>query len=148
MSLARHLRPWAAAMARPAVRTFLIIVTAAMTLVLLPIAGFGALVTISSLSGTYIDLASTAGIGAVAFGGIAGIVAAWARLLLSGPRFQASVNLRLGTAIGLAIGIAVGVALLATFYFGLPHTEWPFWLALAGIAVGIFLAGATLGESD
>ena len=82
----------------------------------------------------------------IAWCGLAGLVAAWTRILLPGSRFRASSTLRWATLIGLTLGLVDAGLLL--FPQGIPPLDPQligYILLIVIFGTGVFLVGATIG---
>jgi len=131
-------------LAKPKARVALILVGLVPTVVLGSLATQGLFVVVAEVPFTE----ETAGwywwIAVPSILGCIGLVSAWIRLLVPPIKFKEHLYLRVVVVLGISAGLSISL-----FYgLGSPVTS-PFFWAMAGISmIGIFLIGATVGESD
>jgi hypothetical protein len=138
-------RAWADVLSSRRVRYAFVLFGVISSVALVPLSLIGASYAISALA----DI-SRAPIGAIevalmGIAGILGIAAAWVRILVPRHKFKASGLLRWLTAGALVPGIVVAGL------WCLPIIDNPLelilWAAVAVFAMGVFLLGATIGET-
>lgn len=78
-------------------------------------------------------------LGAIGFGALVGLAAAWCRVLISNPAYQLSSALFFSTVVGLVVGIVTAVVQLAIVSI-LLH-----WFYALVAFLGVWLLGATIG---
>lgn len=135
------LRTWARTVNRPVAKVILIVIAALGSTALGPVSIFLVLGVLAKPHGYLLIL------GPMGFGGLLGLTGTWLRLLLPARHFQESSRLRNATGALLACGCltaAVWTLMLSVKLSPFPNVLLPAFV----LATGIFLLGATLGETQ
>jgi low affinity Fe/Cu permease len=130
---------WANVLSKWQVRGALMLIGVVATVALGPMSIFGAYMLVTTPLSDAQDKYMLLGWSLVGTGGVIAIAAAWVRLLVARRHFQERPILKWSTVAGLTIGLAIAVLLLRN-----PAMAW---LVALTIPVGVFLLGATLGET-
>lgn len=137
---------WADLLCLPMVRFFLFVFCLFFSAGFLPFSLFGVFLVFDTLFSDAPDRFFMFGWGVLGLGGFFGIVAAWVRLFVPRVFFREKAILRWIVIGALSVGLLVAVVIIV----GEIHQEYftlMGWLSVVSVMFGIFLIGATLGES-
>lgn len=113
------------------------------SLIAVPLALYGGVMSASNFASAE-DLPTLGKLFCWSFGGLIGIVAAWARVLLSSPKFDASPTLAHSVTVGLAVGVLAGGWMLIDAVAEPLH--FVLWYLVPVLVVGVFLLGGHVAE--
>jgi hypothetical protein len=131
---------WAASLQLPWVRVLLFVIGCLATAALLPTSIFGAYLLLGSFTSDAPDRFQFLGWSVFGTIGVAGLVAAWIRLLVPRVRFQRNRILRWSVVVALLPAMLIA-AFCTVRFASIPMG----WISAVVLACATFLLGATLG---